>query len=346
MKRKTLSSLIVVMVFCFSIKAQNLVPNYSFEDTIQCISGANQFQGYVSDWVGLEVENCYFTSRCNESGDSVPSNQYGYQYPHTGEAYAGMFTFEDDTDNGSYVSVNFNFRDYIQTKLLDSLKTGIRYYVDFYVSLSDSAWFYCNDIGAYFSDSALNYVIYNHVKSYLTPQIANDPVKNPLTDTKNWMKISGSFIAKGGEKYIIIGNFKNDSSSHVVYKGQLSTSPISGAYYFIDDVIVSTDSNYADSLESVNQLTINNAQLKVYPNPSNGKFTIEEQGARDKEQVEIYNMMGKRVYNEALRPTSFRGGQVQGDIQIDLSNQPAGIYLYRIVSEKGEAIGTGKLIIQ
>jgi len=41
-----------ILHFSFILSAQNLVPNYSFEDTIQCVQHLNQFTGYVADWIG------------------------------------------------------------------------------------------------------------------------------------------------------------------------------------------------------------------------------------------------------------------------------------------------------
>ncbi len=38
--------------------------------------------------------------------------------------------------------------------------------------------------------------------------------------------------------------------------------------------------------------------------------------------------------------------QVQHDVQIDLSNQPNGVYFYRVIKEDGNLVGEGKLVIQ
>ena len=192
----------------------------------------------------------YYTAHCNHNNVNdigVPANFVGFQYAHTGVSYAGLYTYLSDTANyGGYS----NYRGYIQAQLNSVLQAGMHYYLTFYVNLADSMNYACNDIGAYFSDSALSYspLCCVTAKFYLTPQIANDPINNPLTDALNWIKVSGSFMASGGEKYIIIGNFKPDSTSNSKYLGFASSTGL-GAYYYIDDVIVSPDSNYADSLE-------------------------------------------------------------------------------------------------
>lgn len=80
--------------------------------------------------------------------------------------------------------------------------------------------------------------------------------------------------------------------------------------------------------------------IKVSPNPNNGTFTIQTSGIiTSKSEIEVYNMVGEKVYTEALR-------QAQGDNKIDISNQPAGIYLYRVVSESGGLLGSGKFVIE
>jgi OOP family OmpA-OmpF porin len=338
MKSRALIYILLSMAFSIKLQAQNLVPNYSFENMIKCIQGFNQFTGYVDNWSGGSSGLCYFTSVCNENTDSVPLNWWGYQYAHTGKAYAGIYLYVSDSCSTCSLSSK-NDRDYMQDSLSTNLLASTRYYVTFFVSAADTSWYYCSDIGAYFSDSALYYPTgIAHAKSYLTPQVANNPVKNSLTKAKAWIKVSGSFIAKGGEKYIIIGNFKTDSASSIIYKGEVSTTE-PDAFYYIDDVIVSPDSNYADSIEGIAQLTVNSEKVKVWPNPSDGKFTIESTVGSGKSSVEIYNMLGEKVYSETLR-------QAQGDNIINLQSQPDGLYLYRVISEKGELIGSGKLIIQ
>jgi len=83
-----------------------------------------------------------------------------------------------------------------------------------------------------------------------------------------------------------------------------------------------------------------NRQLTVYPNPSSGMFTFQiknyELGVRN---LEVYNMMGQKVYNGTLN-------QAQGDNTINLGNKPNGIYLYRITETNGNLVGEGKLVVE
>jgi hypothetical protein len=77
----------------------------------------------------------------------------------------------------------------------------------------------------------------------------------------------------------------------------------------------------------------------VYPNPSKGSFTLSLSNVNMKSEVEIYNILGENVLNETLRST-------QDDNLINLTNQPNGVYFYRVLSENGGLIGEGKVVIE
>jgi uncharacterized repeat protein (TIGR03803 family) len=80
--------------------------------------------------------------------------------------------------------------------------------------------------------------------------------------------------------------------------------------------------------------------VKVYPNPNKGQFTARLTVANVQSAVmEIYNIMGERVLSETLRYT-------QGNNTVNLSNQPNGIYFYRVLSDNGNLLGSGKVIIE
>jgi hypothetical protein len=294
------------------------------------------------DWAGISPD--YFSPYCSDSPDGgMPQNVVGYQYPHSGHAYSGITTFANagkDTSSSTY-SEYHNLRDYVQDSLSKPLLVGIRYYVTFYVSLADSVLYACNNIGAYFSDSSLNYNS-RTVLSYHTPQVTNDTV-NHLTDKVYWMKISGSFVAKGGEQYVVIGNFIDDSKVDTIFVNSLAShvnyNDWSFSYYYIDDIIITADSNYADSLfQSVPTITTPQQQVIVYPNPSKGVFNFQSEIRNTTVSIEVYNTLGQEVYNSlSIEKSTF---------SIDISSQPQGVYLYRLLTKQGELIQNGKLIIE
>jgi len=97
------------------------------------------------------------------------------------------------------------------------------------------------------------------------------------------------------------------------------------------------------STAGVNSIESGIGQITVYPNPNTGQFTLSfshPELVSGTQTIEVYNALGARVYNVMLN-------QVQHDYEINLSSQPNGIYLYRIIkSENGNLLGEGKLVIE
>jgi hypothetical protein len=69
--------------------------------------------------------------------------------------------------------------------------------------------------------------------------------------------------------------------------------------------------------------------FKVYPNPSKGIYQMEGEGI-----VSVYNSLGEIVLSEAIN----------GKAQIDITNQPKGIYFLQFEEDNG--IQTSKLVKQ
>jgi hypothetical protein len=101
-----------------------------------------------------------------------------------------------------------------------------------------------------------------------------------------------------------------------MYFGVPNMNGIQTAYYYIDDVCVSTD-----SLTCFGEVGINKSeepeQLSFYPNPSTGLFTV--QGTVS--PIQVYDLLGNLVLRTNKR-------------EIDMGNYPSGIYFVRA----GEAV--------
>jgi hypothetical protein len=81
-------------------------------------------------------------------------------------------------------------------------------------------------------------------------------------------------------------------------------------------------------------------QISIYPNPSNGQFTIQSSVNSGQSSVEIYNVLGQNVYSNSLNIS-------QGSsLEINMNTRPAGLYLYRIIATNGSLISEGKIVIQ
>jgi gliding motility-associated-like protein len=224
--------LAISFLFCFLFSdAQNLVPNYSFENYTNCPNDQGQIYN-CPPWFTPDISNGmtpdYYHQCSNVTG--VPTGSAaGFQYARTGKAFAGIFLYQPAPPIGTGTA---DAREYIECELVSPLVGGKRYCVNFYVNLLNNLRYAVDAIGAYLST---NSVLTNDIfVLQLEPQVYN-PVYNFMTDTLGWILISGEYISMGGEKYITIGNFKVDSMTHV---DTIMTMGGYFSYYNIDDVSV------------------------------------------------------------------------------------------------------------
>ncbi len=216
-----------LMFVVFNTNAQNLVPNYSFEQHTICNSvGGQGATSWLSPLKGYNILNQYsYFNICSSSKCcGVPSYNFGYgwQFARTGFAFADFWFTNNDGKNQ---------RIYIQSKLYDSLKKNHCYYIEFYVNLFNFSLYANNNISLLVGDTGI--VSYNGQPAYTFPQIQQ--YGNPcITDTLNWVKVGGIYTAHGGEQYITIGNFTDDA--HTDTLRVLSVGSYSA--YNIDDVSV------------------------------------------------------------------------------------------------------------
>jgi gliding motility-associated-like protein len=274
-----------VFVFCsmfFFVKteAQNLVPNWSFENYSLCPDNSSQLNRTLS-WFSPSLGTPDYFNDCNNPGNfGVPFNVWGYyQLAHTGNAYAGC-------QFGGNVPP-LNFREYIEVQLSDSLIDGKSYCVSFYISLGNYCSMAISNVGCYLSQNSITSS--NIYALPVIPQIEN-PIGNYLSDTLNWMKISGIFIAAGGEQFITIGNFHDDASTDSTSLYQT----VNGRYYYyyIDDVSVIR-------CEDTLPITENNLYVPNAFSP-NGDGNNDLFFVRGKNIVElnfaIYSRWGEKVF--------------------------------------------------
>lgn len=85
------------------------------------------------------------------------------------------------------------------------------------------------------------------------------------------------------------------------------------------------------------QIANKSISVHVYPNPNNGRFTLSLSNVSMACNTEIYNVLGEKVYTEPLSLTNNT---------INLSGQPSGVYLYRVITETGNLVGEGKVVVQ
>jgi gliding motility-associated-like protein len=235
---RIMNRILVFLLFFFfhtSLNAQNLVNNPSFEDYHLIYHPVCQNDSFpvCMQWYSPTNGSPDYDNKisCFSDYNGVPYNGIGFQFPKDVNGYWGLGVITV-SPSPSY----HNDREYIQSKLLDSLKGGIEYCVSLYVSLSDSAWYAADGVEVLFSDTAITDS--SSLFYVLLPYNAQVKSSGIISDKTNWTHISGSFIAKGGEQYITIGNFKDDEHTDTLrIKGSLADG-YTFSYYYVDAVSV------------------------------------------------------------------------------------------------------------
>ncbi|CAN5405612.1 hypothetical protein BH11BAC1_BH11BAC1_24510 [soil metagenome] len=304
---RAILALISLSCCCIFSVAQNLVLNPGLENYITC-PGFGQFSNtFINDWDKPTYGSTdYYHYNCP---GIIPSQQV----PHGGDAYAGI------------IGYNFGqeYREYMTGTLSSPLIPGATYYCEFYVSLNDGYIQAIKEMGAYFSTfSPGPYANALHVP--VTPQIVNTTML--LDDTSSWMRISGYFLAAGGEQYITIGNFYNDTNTTIVQVGNVGSY---GSYYFVDDVWVSLS-------EGTGVGEFETEEVRLYPNPASNTLTIDSKHGSIN-SISIYNLFGQNVYS------SIKINQAgQNNYEINLNYLSPGIYMAEI--HRGEKVFRKKFI--
>ncbi len=220
--------------------SNNLVYNPSFEDYRECpkrIDPTGQLT-IVEGWYQPTAGSADYFNRCGAPTCNVPRNRMGYQQPHSGDAYCGIYCNKTE------------YREYLQTELREPLRAGCTYRLTFYVSLSEYSTCAITTMGGLLTNERLEDTsrrilgryetrdigmgMTQTISSYCSPQVQN-PYDKPLDDWRHWQKVEGTFEAKGGERFLTIGNFVPAAKSGITDPDSL-TRELTGSYYFIDDV--------------------------------------------------------------------------------------------------------------
>jgi hypothetical protein len=211
---------------------------------------------------------------------------------------------------------HINRREYVGGELSDTLKQGHEYCVSFYVSVAEEFKYVVDGIGLYLSvDSAVDYTINTNLS--FVPQIEN-PSGNIIYDTLNWVQISGTYIANGGEKYLTIGNFKDDANTMIDSVNLSVPLGAHEAYFFIDDVSV------IDCTVGINEVNDNKDIGRLYPNPANTVVYYQDNlGENENGVLTLLDMLGKELKGYKLT----KGNNL---ISIPVSDLAKGIYLVKI----------------
>jgi hypothetical protein len=224
----------IILLFLFGISltnilAQNLVPNPGFE-SYHCKHWFLSSLENCNSWTSLQSPD-YFNTTCTQFKTvAIPDTDWwGPQLPKEGNAYAGIIAYRP---NGK--SIEKALAEYLLTELTTPLMAGITYQVEMSVSLAE-----CSGLAVPLSV----YFTKERVKGNVSPVLAYAPQVNfkLVNDTAKWITLQQAFVARGGEKYLVVGCFapQRKAKTHRVEPSKAIRSPRGEAYYFIDAVSVS-----------------------------------------------------------------------------------------------------------
>ena len=306
----------------------NLVPNGNFEIQTSCPTGISQFF-LATPWTNTGgVGSPDYHNACNTGSPSglphmgVPANGRGFQHAHSGDAYMGFIAFQ--APNG---------REFLQVELINPMQAGTTYVITFYTSLADKFLYSIGTLGVLFTDTLFVHQEYSISNMDVLPTVNGQENVN-YNDKENWMMFTDTFTSRfGGERFMTIGNFKQDYESDTI---NLGTGDRDGSYYYIDDVSVFALDSMPSGVGVSEQEAVG---FDVYPNPSNGRFEVRaSEPLRQEAKLIIYDTQGRALLRQQMQ-------KGMSSTTVNTEHLAKGVYTLRLLSDDGSS-GWGKVVVQ
>lgn len=221
------------------VRAQNLVPNPGFEEFHQCPRHLGNAAGDLLTWDTPTQGSTDFFHACSQTM-GAPDNFNGRQGTLEGEGYAGFYAYAPE-----------DYREYLQVPLRQTLEKDRAYTVSFYVSLSERSDYAVGNLGVLFAREPLR----ARTKKNLSKKIWYAQTGNQyhylesqqsgyLENTEGWQEVQIEFVARGTERYLLLGNFLPNPQTRTRPTGRSSNK---GAYYYLDRVSLLAEGTQARS---------------------------------------------------------------------------------------------------
>jgi hypothetical protein len=312
---RLLLAFIISCTFALQSKAQqNLVPNPSFEDVLKCPDGNNNITDCES-WMNMGTLNTtpdFFHTCATLPQITPPTLQFGYQYPRSGNGMAGIITYIWQHSPGWP-----DYREIIGTQLTSPLVVGQKYFVSFYVNNAgyQPGW---QHIGSNKTGMRFSTVPRSEQDPPLLDNFAHLYTDSILVDTLGWYKISGSFIADFAYPYLLLGNFFDENNTDTIIFGG---APFGGssAYYYVDDVCVTTDSLYNEGWTNIPDYQSQSTSIVCYPNPVSDILSVNS--TIPITSIELTNYLGQTVLKQQ--------GLNAKNLELVVKHIPPGQYIFK-----------------
>lgn len=302
-------SLTFLLFFATCVNAQNLIPNGSFELSLKPVK--SKFSG------NLEWASPWFPAGLG-SPDLIRNGEvpFGHQQAADGNQFAGLILYDED---------NPNFREYLEVKLTRALQPGERINLTLKVSASDNSKYFTDALEFVLTKDSLRrddwFVIPKE------PQFSVRKFKSISDTSEAWLSLEMNYEAKGGERFLTIGNFRKDGSTGL--QPNKSDAFFKISYLYLDDIsLVPSDPEQNITIQPVLQKLPGGEELPasklhvpnvVTPNGDgfNDIFYIE--GLPRYSKLKIYSNSGLLLYSDKNYRNDWDGtGLVAGTYKYEL----------------------------
>lgn len=284
----------------------NLVPNGSFEDTVNCDMFTQCSLLKAEYWRNPnlstpDVYDCDLDRLCGQAMDPFNSPSGFYHPAFEGDRFSGGYYW--------YGPGSSNTREYLMVQLTEAMEAGLAYEVGLHYLLPTRFRFAVDHIGVWFGQDSLFQGTPNWLN--VNPQVKlRDPVAEYLAEA-TWTALVDTFMAQGGETWMVIGNFDVAEAVSGSTVNPDALDPY--AYYFIDLVRV----ELLDKPQAIADL-IGGWQGTTL-------WLSWTKGSRP-DIVELFDLAGCRVF-------SSQDGMSERDARWDLPSLANGIYLVRGIKD-------------
>lgn len=316
--------------------AQNLVPNAGFEVHDTCPSNEDQAE-YATGW----FKACQPITTPDYYNSCSPSNSFGV--PQSGGQYQ-----LDIRSCGAYMGLithalpNLSdYREQVGILLNQPLVIGQKYYLSFSTVMGGQK------IGSDYNDHPsnnigmrLSTIAYSPSNPAPIDNFAHLRSVSIITDTVNWIRITGSIIADSAYSYVMLGNFYDDANTDTLLYN-CDTCYNFYSYYLVDNICVSTDSAYCNggidsapctvSLRELND----ESKVNIFPNPVSDVVIISFNDFQS-EIIQLTDLLGEVIYSEKINN--------KGAVSFSLSSYPSGIYFLKLINQRDQKTYTKKII--
>lgn len=227
---KALLLLLMNLALAVMATAQNLVPNGSFEDTVNCSTSTQCTLLKAEHWFNPNLAtpdlfDCDLDRACGSP--MGPGQGAAFMLSSDGDRHAGAYFW--------YGPNSSTAREYMMTRIPDGLLAGVAYEVSLWYTRRKPHQYAVDHIGLWVGHDS----IFEATVGWLnvTPKVKlRDPYSMYLGNGDMWTQLVDTLVAAGGEQWMVIGNF--DPADSVVGILADPSGIYQNCYYYIDDVTI------------------------------------------------------------------------------------------------------------